>query len=202
MTDSTRGIGTLAPILVTILWIGLAVSCIESIVGAAELAGSSLPGFSKATSLFQSIVIVALVLLIVTYFIFGRWIWLASKNLWDRDIQGLEFSPASCIWWYAVPVANLFKPFQAMREIWNASLGEDGAFAADTPDTLRYWWGFWIGSAMLGNLSYRLPEPGSTTMLVLSAILDIALYWFAIKLVRTITKAQTSGITGLAEIFS
>ncbi len=59
---------------------------------------------------------------LATMVLFAVWIYFAGANLREADVDDLEFSPASRIWWFFVPVASLFKPFQGMRELWNASL--------------------------------------------------------------------------------
>lgn len=67
----------------------------------------------------------AMIFRILTVIAFATWIYIAGKNLIAAGYEDLEFSPASRIWWFAVPIATWFKPYQGMRELWNASHGSD-----------------------------------------------------------------------------
>ena len=58
---------------------------------------------------------------VATFIVFGFWIYRAGENLIRADVDHLDYSPASRVWWFAVPVASVFKPYQAMRELWNAA---------------------------------------------------------------------------------
>jgi hypothetical protein len=53
--------------------------------------------------------------------VFCRWIYVASCNARAMGAVGMRFTPGWSVAWYFVPVANLWKPFQVMCEIWNAS---------------------------------------------------------------------------------
>lgn len=68
----------------------------------------------------------------------------------------MEYTPASCVWWYFVPIAMLWKPYGAMREIWRAFATQGGR----PPDTGRglliLWWAIWIISNLLNQVSLRL----------------------------------------------
>jgi len=50
--------------------------------------------------------------------IFLRWIYRTNKNLHVLSSEHMTFSPGWSLGWYFIPVANLFKPYQAMKEIW------------------------------------------------------------------------------------
>ena len=58
---------------------------------------------------------------LATVVMFCCWIYIAGRNLVAADVDDLDFTPGARIWWFAVPFANLVKPFQGMRELWNAS---------------------------------------------------------------------------------
>ncbi|WP_232491920.1 DUF4328 domain-containing protein [Novosphingobium kaempferiae] len=69
------------------------------------------------------------------------WVYRAHANLFAAELDGLEFTPAWSVGWFFVPFAFWFKPFQAMRELWNAShlLADDEA--APTERRLTIWGG-------------------------------------------------------------
>jgi hypothetical protein len=140
---------------------------------------------------------------IVTMIVFAFWIYRAGRNLIAANIDDLEFTPASRIWWFAVPVASLFKPFQGMRELWNASRG---VMPYDTSDGLvATWWALWLVSnvsALILNAATR--EGGDNTIILgVGSAIDIAQAVVAIILIRGITQGQR-GLDGsnLEEVFA
>jgi hypothetical protein len=145
----------------------------------------------------------ALCFKIATMIVFARWIYVAGRNLVDADVMDLEFSPASRIWWFFVPVASLFKPFQAMRELWNAS---HGVMPTDAPNTLvATWWGLWLLSNFMGYVTSMLASDRSSPALAWAvSAADIAAAVAAIMLIREIARGQEQLGNGgtLAEVFA
>jgi hypothetical protein len=133
-----------------------------------------------------------------TMIVFGVWIHRAGKNLIAAGYEDLEFTPGARIWWFAVPIANLFKPFQGMRELWNASHGE-GEYTI-TPPLIAGWWAFWLASNILGTLTSRFPDVGLMTF---SAIADIGVAALAIVMIQRIAAAQARlAPEQVAEVFA
>lgn len=137
----------------------------------------------------------------------GMWIHRAHANLHEAYIPGLEFSPGWAVGWYFIPIAFLFKPFQAMRELWNASLQTSSNFSAPAPGNLSTWWGLWIISNILANVSTRISLLGdggniqvATALNLGSSICTIGSAWLLLQIIRTITNAQADRIA-VAEIF-
>ncbi|MBC8068706.1 MAG: DUF4328 domain-containing protein [Deltaproteobacteria bacterium] len=62
------------------------------------------------------------------------------------------FSPGSMVWWYFVPVLNLVRPYQCMRELWHASFPYSRRNSAP-PSELGMWWALWLAGWFLGNLA-------------------------------------------------
>jgi uncharacterized protein DUF4328 len=56
---------------------------------------------------------------------------------------GLHFTPGWAVGWWFIPIANLWKPFQTVRELWKASHG-GGWRTIATWSLLGWWWGTWI----------------------------------------------------------
>ena len=85
----------------------------------------------------------------------SMWLYRANDNLRQTGAT-LTYGPNGAWAWYLVPVANLFKPFQAMQEIWDTSLGASSEAASNGQALLRLWWGCWIGGNILATLAQRL----------------------------------------------
>lgn len=80
---------------------------------------------------------------------FLLWEYRAYKNLRPLAARQIRFSPGGSVGWYFCPIANLWKPCQAMLDIWKGSRGAGGAF-------VMLWWLFWIGDLILGQVSSRM----------------------------------------------
>ncbi|MDF7797856.1 DUF4328 domain-containing protein [Pontiellaceae bacterium B1224] len=134
--------------------------------------------------------VVFIVVYIVTAIFFLKWIYRANKNL--SILSGrMEFSPGSSIGWYFVPIVNLFKPYQAMREIWRKA--HKTGFA--NTRLLPGWWTLWIISLIFGQIVFRQRSEivseyqlASVTMII-SDFVDIALGFTAIALISNIGRA-------------
>lgn len=68
------------------------------------------------------------------------WTWRANANARGLGAVGMRFTPAWAVGWYCVPLANLVKPYDAMREIWQASAHPQGWSQQSEPLSLRWWW--------------------------------------------------------------
>ncbi len=53
--------------------------------------------------------------------VFLRWTYLSNRNVRALGADGLEFTPGWAVGWYLIPIANLWKPHQALKEIFRAS---------------------------------------------------------------------------------
>ncbi len=58
---------------------------------------------------------------IVSAFLILRWIYCANYNAHQLGATEMHFTPGWSIGWYFIPIANLWKPYQAMKEIWQVS---------------------------------------------------------------------------------
>lgn len=143
--------------------------------------------------------VVALLICMVTV---GRWIYVASSNAHQlRD--DLSISPGWAVGWYFVPIMNLFKPLQAMKEIWSASDELDGYDRQGTPAIIGWWWGLWIASNILGNISFRMSMANADPQMIasielLTAAINAPLCLSLITLMRKIADAQESQLSAAA----
>jgi hypothetical protein len=135
-------------------------------------AASPAPKFYNArmTPVENTVDLCGIGLYVATIIVFCAWIHRAGANLVDAGLDGLEFKPASRIWWSFVPFANLVKPLHGMRELWNASHGtspyDQGQSAVTT------WWVLWLVNGALSNVALRTQLPN---LVWTSAVVSIAL---------------------------
>ncbi|NRD89295.1 hypothetical protein C8024_07330 [Sphingopyxis sp. BSNA05] len=147
----------------------------------------------------------------VTVIVFSMWIHRAAHNIVTADIDGFSYTPGWAVGWFFIPFANLFKPFQAMRQIWNASHGASG-FLNEGSQTVTIWWSAWLVVTISGNISLRLTVAATdaeqlmwaTQIGAISSVASFLLFPAAIRLVKDITRAQTEylQINALAERFA
>lgn len=141
---------------------------------------------------------------IFTVIAFLMWQRRIRKNADYIGITGLRFSMAGVIGWWFVPIANIFLPYQVMKEMWQSNYhgaNEQSEWRNSTVSGLLGWWwglflvGGWIGSAAARIyfrnddidsliIGYWLDIGSSMLLMVAAAI--------AIALVREITAFQES----------
>ena len=93
---------------------------------------------------------------IVSGFLILRWIHRANSNARALGVVGMRFTPGWAIGWYFVPIFSLWKPFQAMKEIWKASSGAADRETQSSSPLLGWWWFAWLMTGFLGNLAMQL----------------------------------------------
>ena len=89
------------------------------------------------------------------------WVYRVNRNAHALS-DAMEVSPGWNVGWFFVPIANLWKPFQGVRQAWQVSHEPDDPYGVAVPGVLRLWWGLWLASSMLGNLSFRLSLKAET----------------------------------------
>lgn len=144
-----------------------------------------------------------LVVRLATFVVFGRWIYVAGSNLVAVGMEDLEFTPAARIWWFAVPFANFFKPYQGMLELWNASRGTWPH--NQTAPLPAVWWACWLINGVIGQVLRLAGNDRSIAFTALygSAIAGTALAATAIALVLGIARGQSAlGREDLSAVFA
>jgi hypothetical protein len=88
---------------------------------------------------------------------FLLWVHQAATNARGYGHAGLEFTPGWCVGWWFIPIASLWKPYQALKEVWLASdpstVGSGDSMVwrhGSVPSTFPLWWTAYILSGMVG----------------------------------------------------
>jgi hypothetical protein len=149
------------------------------------------------------VMIITLIIMIVTTVLVAMWIYRAHAILKFTRAEGPTMDPTWAVGWYFIPIANLFKPYDAMRQLWTRS-GTD-AVTGQGRGILNVWWGSWIVASILGNAS-ALPSSSPdilrlTPMLaMISDGMMMLAGWSLTRIIAAITEAQTSRL-GVASTF-
>ncbi len=170
-----------------------------SLLEISELAGFVIEEIESLTLAYaiMGLGIATVIINIVVIVVFAMWIYRAAANLRDAEVAGFEYTPGWSVGWYFIPFVNFFKPFTAMRQIWNASRGAAGNLD-DGSSTLTIWWTFWLVSNIANNVSLRMSlRVEDPTLLELSvyfgligSIASFPLYFAAKQLIKDITDGQ------------
>ena len=197
-----------AALVKTLLLIGAGAACLSLLADVLSLAyppiaedqevGDNLTGAVVLFILFL-IGLLELVIYFTTVVCFLIWLYRASDNLRAINPHGpIEYSPGWAVGSFFIPIANLFIPYRAVKEIWQKSGPPDEAFlfAPSPPSTFPTWWTFWILAAIVGNISTRLsfdegvPHGAATLMSIAASALFIVAAVFAYLVVDSIDKKQ------------
>ena len=115
------------------------------------------------TDLREGIVaLLTLIAFVVAVVTFIRWFRRAYLNLRALGATNLRFPTAWTIAAWFVPIWNLFRPKQIANDIWRGSdpdVRPDQAphwEGADVPALFQWWWGFYLVSTWLENVSFRV----------------------------------------------
>ena len=140
---------------------------------------------------------------ITTAVVFLIWIYRAYKNLSPLMARNLEHTPGWAVGWWFIPFANLVKPFQVVRELFNESdpdFDRETGFLhipAGTPFVIGMWWATYLISNILYRISDmlygkgELPDSQSFFVpLVAGAILAAISAGYAAYIVHTIIQRQ------------
>jgi len=138
--------------------------------------------------------------LVVTGIAFLKWIYRANLNCRGFGAEGMIFTPGWSIGCYFIPILNLVRPYQSMKEIWQVSHNPSNWNSQSGSALLGWWWALWLISGVLGQIVFRTSMNANTIealqaatgIAILSSIVGIPLSLVAINLVKTISSKQES----------
>lgn len=202
----------LTEFLITMLWISLGASVLSVLSDIMQVnllvSGSFSSTMAERNDLRQQVIAVLyLTAFIVTGVAFLKWTYRANLNCRGFGARDMEFTPGWSIGFYFIPIMNLYRPYQAMREIWTVS--ENPLDWQDEPGgpLIAWWWTLWLVSSVLGQVSFRLSIRAetidalqvSTVASIISNIVDIPLNIIAISLVSAIFVKQEHLVGKMSE---
>jgi heme/copper-type cytochrome/quinol oxidase subunit 2 len=151
---------------------------------------------------------IALILYAIIYVIcivfYLMWLYRARGNLPALGVTDARWSPGWSVAWWFIPIMSLFRPYQVVKETWQASdPASSPGWRRDVPPAIFGWW--WalflvdsIGSNVTERLSTRMGGTPSFDMAVTFTYIDIAVLiagvgsaLCAMRIVRDITARQT-----------
>lgn len=162
--------------------------------------GGTLSVFVIAIGLISLLEIALLLAGIVVFLV---WVHRTYSNLSPLRARDLNHSPGWAVGWWFIPIANLFKPYQVVKEIWVESdpdYDEELGFMPSSfsaPSLLGFWWAAWIISNVVARIADRAseaPDGGVTEafpyLIILSGAVRGAAAVLAILVVRGVVERQ------------
>jgi hypothetical protein len=154
-----------------------------------------------ANDIRQGIIgLVYLVVFIVSCILIMKWIYRANYNARQLGAKDMTFTPGWSVGWYFIPIFTLWKPYQAMKEIWKASINPDNWNEVTASPILSWWWFFWLTNKFLGQAVIRMslrakeiPELKAVNLAYqASDVVSIVLALVTMALVNGIYQAQVA----------
>ena len=125
-----------------------------------------------------------------------------SRNLGQLTTEERRFSPRWAVIWWSVPLMQLFRPYQVVREVWRGSAEEP---SGPSWALLRWWLATWLAANAMAFVNsaaiFRRDEPGMRIAADLLAVARLSLMLGAVVLafamVHRITVLQEDKYRGL-----
>jgi len=142
--------------------------------------------------------ILSIGLFIITAIFFGRWIYRAHQNVRALGERDLRFTPGWAVGYFFVPIFGLWRPYQAMKELWHASQPPAERYRSGTATTLGLWWALWLGCGFVEQAAARTSINAhtigslqtATALMILYDLLYVPLCIVAGRLIARIHAAQ------------
>ena len=117
---------------------------------------SSVPGAISLT--------LRMVVLYGTILLVPAWTLRASHNARQLGASGMRFAPEWAAGWYFVPPGLFWKPYQVMKEIWQASVCPSDWRRQRGSPLVGWWWALWVtaswGGLLASGVALLALEPG------------------------------------------
>jgi Domain of unknown function (DUF4328) len=133
--------------------------------------------------------------------VFLCWVYRATSNLPALGSMSVRMSPSSAVWGFFIPIVNLVRPYQALKDLWTesrpAEINDSGFALVQRAPLVGWWWGTWIASRLTNIVSIttsRLYDDGDSRpfqLLLLASLLNLVATILWIKMVRRIDQMQT-----------
>lgn len=122
---------------------------------------------------------------------FFAWTYRVYKNLRPLRASQVRFTPGGSVGWYFCPILNLWKPLQAMDDIWHGSVGARNSLRSPNALLVGFWWVTWLASTFIGQASMRLALRSVRTEPTVEELIRSTWVAFASEAASVLTLALT-----------
>jgi Domain of unknown function (DUF4328) len=134
----------------------------------AEDYDTALTAFDLAQFIYALICICSLICFLFTTVFFCMWLHRAHRNLPSLGAEDLKFTPGWAVGWFFIPIMNIYRPLQAVREVWRGSdpendVSEDMKNILLNKNTLpNQWWLMIFVTGISSKMAGRALDHAST----------------------------------------
>lgn len=175
----------------------VAVSCYAVLNLLAAVAAFFMPPHPVDIGPADLVALVSLVTVLASIILVGRWIYRTNANAHSFS-DAVSITPGWAVGWFFVPFANLVKPYEGVKETWQASHEVAGRLEELESPLLPWWWGLWLATNVASTASMRIsaanaePIPALLGFDVLVAIANVALCVVLIQLMQRLSRTQVA----------
>ena len=184
------------------LYCWIMIVAIELIADLDFLAGGGVDVWFASGAVVALAALIVIGAMLLTAIVVSVWIYraMAVAHLTHPD---LTISPGWAVGWYFVPVASLWKPYEAMVEIVESSGARRPGRWAFVRDLIGWWWAAWIGRAILGTIQSFMPANADSgvgvsvaqvVVLMLGGALGIVAAWCLATIIRHVAELQLHAV--------
>jgi hypothetical protein len=186
-----------------LLWVSLGVVVISLLGDFGQMGLANSGNFTdeavEANDVWQGMIgLLELGVNIATGIIFLMWTYRANLNCRGFGATDMKFTPGWSIGWYFIPIFNLVRPYQAMKEIWKVSSNPRNWQTQQESAVLNWWWSLWLISGFLAWMVFRMcmnvnslsSLRAATTASIVYSIVEIPLTIVTVTLVSRIIEKQ------------
>lgn len=131
----------------------------------------------------------------------------ANRNAQLLSGNRVPYTPAAMVWWFFIPIANWWKPYQAVRAVWDASEPPGETLARQRVNSpVALWWSCYLAS-IAGNVVFNALTAGLSdetasvalhnALVAASAALSGAASAVALWLLRSLAERQIAAASAL-----
>lgn len=132
--------------------------------------------------------------------VFLCWTYRVCKNAHALNMAPMRYTPGWAVGWYFIPILNLWKPYQVIKDAFLASCHPDSQYQYGT-SLLLIWWSIRIFLGVFGQISFRMAmglgeSPEMLHLLVLNGfqisgdVIGIILNLLTIVIVQRFARCQ------------
>lgn len=130
-------------------------------------------------------------LLVATSVSVLMWIHRANYNAHQLGAAGMKFTPGWAVGWYFIPIAMFWKPYQAMKEICQASFNPRRWWDEERPALLPAWWALWLLTTGAEGVSWSVStEAAESASDLARQLLAVPLILVLVSIINQVHRMQ------------
>ncbi len=169
------------------------------------MGGSNLGDFNSISAYLEFLMLLSIasvIVFVLTVIVICMWTTKAMANTWSFGKPTI--TPGWAAGWYFIPVANFWKPYEAVKQMWEGVYG-----SKKSKKLLLVWWWCWAGVMLTDSINLSLQRMSINVSLSLrltgihevlsvsSCVLTIISSVCFIKVISDISGAQNSKLAKL-----